>query len=122
MIHTTAGYLIYGAISLIVYLYIAYCLREFARKQAARRPWLAWIPIFDVYLMCTLAGHGAWWTIWMFIPIVDIIPAVIIIMRFARMRGHRGAFGLLLLIPLVNYIAMWVLAFGRPGRRLAPAY
>ena len=58
----------------------------------------------------------------MLIPIIQIIPILIIIMRFARMRGHRRAFGLLLLIPFANYIAMWVLAFGRPGRRMVPAY
>jgi len=72
--------------------------------------------------MCRLAGHRVLWTIWMFIPIVNLIPTVIMIMRFARMRGHRRAFGLLLMVPLVNYVAMWVLGPGRPGHRMAPAY
>ena len=58
----------------------------------------------------------------MFIPIVNLIPTVIMIMRFARMRGHRRAFGLLLMVPLVNYVAMWVLGPGRPGHRMAPSY
>lgn len=94
-------------------------MREIARKEGARRPWLAWIPIADVYLVCKLIGHGVLWTIWLFIPIVNLIPVVIIVMRLARMRGHRRVFGLLLLVPFLNYVIWWILAFGRPGPRLA---
>ena len=119
ILHTNAGYLVYGAIALIVFLYTAWCLRELARKEAARRPWLAWIPIADVYLVCTLVGHGVLWTIWLFIPIVNLIGVVVVVMKLARLRGHRRVFGLLLIVPFVSYVAWWVLAFGRPGPRLA---
>jgi len=59
------------------------------------------------------------WTIWLFIPIVNLIGVVVVVMKLARLRGHRRVFGLLLIVPFVSYVAWWVLAFGRPGPRLA---
>ncbi|MBK5093850.1 MAG: hypothetical protein JJE48_10105 [Actinobacteria bacterium] len=81
------------------------------------KPWLAWIPVLNVWLLCKVVGHGIVWTILCFVPLVDIVMTVLIALKLARACGRRRAYGLLLLIPLVNYMALWVLAFGhRPSR------
>src|SRR5437588_869200 len=45
----------------------------------ARQPgWAAIIPIFNIYILCVIAGKPAWWIILFLIPFVNIIAAIII--------------------------------------------
>ncbi|MHB8894363.1 MAG: DUF5684 domain-containing protein [Candidatus Geothermincolia bacterium] len=119
MIHTTTGYLIYGAIGLIVYLYTAYCLRAIARKQGYAHPWFAWVPFLDVYLFCRLViKHATWavlWTVLCIVPFVGFIFVAIICVKLSRSLHRNRWYGLLLFVPLVNYVVLWDLAFGLRG-------
>jgi glycopeptide antibiotics resistance protein len=110
LIHSTAGHIVYTAIGIVIFLFISYCLREFARKQATGHDWLAWVPVARFYLLSEICGHGLLWAFLMLVPVVNIVIFVIVAMKLARMRGHRRAFGLLLFIPLVQYFIMWNLA------------
>lgn len=112
MIHTTAGYLFYAAVGLVVYLYTAYCLREIARKQAYKRPWFAWVPILDVYMVCKLVGKGVFLTILCLLPFIDVIFLAILYVKLARLVHRNRWYGLLLFVPIVNFVVLWDLAFG----------
>ena len=112
MLHTTAGYLFYSVAALVIYLFSAYCLREMARKQAFSRPWFAWVPVLDVYLLCRVAGRGIVWTILVMLPFIDFIFLAIIFMRLSRRLHHNRFYGLLLLVPIIQFIVLWDLAFG----------
>jgi hypothetical protein len=112
MLHTAAGQYIFFVLNVIVYLYIAYCIRELARKQALPRPWLAWIPLANIYLLCRIVGKGVGWTILLLIPILDVIFIVLVALKLAR-RCHRNRwYGLLLLVPIVDLVVLWDLSFG----------
>ncbi len=65
-------------IGLGVYVYMAIALQTMAKKTNTKNSWLAWIPIANVYLMTQIAGISGWYTLTV----------------------------LLLIIPLVGYIAM----------------
>jgi len=112
LIHGTCANIFYSAIGLVVYLYIAYCLREIARKRGYSHPWFAWVPILDVYLLCRMAEKGVFWTILCLLPIVDVIFLAIIFVKLARVLHHNRWYGLLLLVPVVNYVVLWDLSFG----------
>jgi hypothetical protein len=102
-------------LGLIVYLYTAYCLREIARKRAVPRPWFAWVPVLNVYLLCSIVGHGIVWTVMMFVPLVNVVFWVLVALRLAKVCGRRRLYGVLFLIPLVNYVVLWSVAFGHRG-------
>ena len=40
-------------------------------EKAGQPGWGAIIPIYNVYLMCLIAGKPGWWTILFFIPLGD---------------------------------------------------
>lgn len=113
------GYVTYGIIALVCYLYMSYCLREIARKQAFERAWLAWVPVVNIYVLCRVAGKGLLWTVLALVPVVNIVIYPLLFMKLARARGRSRWYGLLLVPPLVNFIVMWDLAFGlrAPGDR-----
>jgi len=98
---------------LAVYVWAALCLHTIANKTNTPNGWLAWIPIANIYLMCKVAGKPGWWTILFFIPIVNIVFAIIVWMGIAEARGKPSWWGILMIIPLVNFVIMGILAFGR---------
>lgn len=116
MIRGTLAGIIYGATGIIIYLFCAYCLREIARKRALPHPWFAWIPILDVYVYCRAAtkktGRAVIWTVLCLLPIVDLVFIAIISVKLARVLHRNRWYGLLLVIPIVDFVVIWDLAFG----------
>ena len=102
----------------IVYVYMALALMTIAKKTNTKNPWLAWIPIANLYLMTDIA-QVPWWTM-LIVVFAGIIPyggiASIALMvwwfwKIAERRGFPGWYGILLLIPVVNIIIMGILAW-----------
>jgi len=100
-----------GLWGLVVYVWLALCLYMIANKTRIPNAWLAWIPIANLYLMCKVAGRAGWWTILFFIPLANIIIAIIIWMGIARARNKPSWLGILIIIPVVNLIIPGILAF-----------
>jgi hypothetical protein len=94
-----------------VYVWLALCLYVIAKKTNTPNEWLAWIPIANIYLMCKIAGKPGWWTVLFFIPIVNIVFAVIVWWGIAEARQKPGWLGLLMLVPIANLIIPGILAF-----------
>jgi hypothetical protein len=96
---------------LVVYVWIAICLQIIANKTNTPNGWLAWIPIANIYLMCKIADKPGWWIILFFIPIVNIVFAIIVWMGIAKATGKASWLGILMIIPLVNLVIPGILAF-----------
>lgn len=94
-----------------VYVWMALCLHIIANKTSTPNGWLAWIPIANLYLMCKVAGRAGWWTILLFIPLVNIVIAIIVWMGIAEARNKPSWLGILMIIPLVNLVIYGILAF-----------
>ncbi|MGN6367007.1 MAG: DUF5684 domain-containing protein [Phycisphaerae bacterium] len=69
----------------------------------ARQPgWAALIPIFNIYIICVIAGKPAWWIILFFIPLVNIIIAFIVWMDVAKYFGKSPAYAIgIVLLPII---------------------
>jgi len=94
-----------------VYVWVALCLHIIAKKTNTPNEWLAWIPIANIYLMCKVAGKPGWWTILFFIPLVNIVFAIIVWMAIAEARHKPSWLGILMIIPIVNFVIPGILAF-----------
>ena len=102
-----AGFLIW----LAPYVWMALCLHIIANKTSTPNPWLAWIPIANIYLMCKVADKPGWWLILFFIPLVNIVIAIIIWMGMAEARHQPSWLGILMIIPIASLVIPGVLAF-----------
>ena len=96
---------------LIVYVYFAVCFQKIAEKTSTENPWWAWVPILNILLMLKIAGKPMWWIILLFIPLVNIIIAILVFMAIAEKRGKPSWIGILMIVPLVNLFIPAYLAF-----------
>ena len=96
---------------LAAYVWFALCLHTIANKTGAPNGWLAWLPIANLYLMCQVAGRSGWWTVLFFIPLLNLIIAIIVWVGIAEARGKPAWLGILMIIPVINLIVPGILAF-----------
>ena len=106
-------------IFLAMYVYAALALQTIAKRLNNEKAWLAWIPIANIYLITQLVGIPGWWTLIVFAQIIPFVGALAflgvmgwILWLLAEKLNHPGWMGLLLLVPVVNLVVLWMLAWG----------
>ena len=83
-----------------------------AKKTGAEPVWFAWIPILNLILMAKIAGVELWTVILALLPIVNIFTIVWWWMKIAEGRGKPSWWGILMIVPIVNFVIMGMLAWG----------
>ncbi len=101
------------AILLIVYIYFCLCLQFIAVKTDTKYPWLAWIPLANIFLMCSIGKIRFWWILLLLVPIVNVIVDFFMWFKVIKARNKPGWLLILMILPLINYIVMGYLAFSR---------
>src|SRR4051812_6556874 len=75
----------------LLVLIIAGMWKVFAK--AGYPGWAAIIPIYNVYILCKVAGRPGWWLILFLIPFVNWIIMIVIGIDIARNFGKSAGFG-----------------------------
>lgn len=79
-------------------------------SKAGQPGWASIIPIYNIYIMCKVAGRPGWWVLLMFIPFVNFIIAIILTIDIAKNFGKGVGFGIgLIILPFIFYP---ILGFG----------
>ncbi|MBF0478908.1 MAG: DUF805 domain-containing protein [Candidatus Omnitrophica bacterium] len=97
-------------ILLFFYVIILCPVYILAKKLKVPAPFLAWIPGFNFYTLCKLAGRSGWWILFFFIPIVNLIISLVILCDICAACGKSKWLGIAGLIPLGSIILFWFLA------------
>lgn len=107
---SSAGVIVGLVIGLAVLVFMIAALWKVFTK-AGQPGWAAIIPIYNVYVMCKIAGRPGWWVILYIIPIVNIVISIIVSLDVAKAFGKSGAFGFfgLWLFGIIGYP---ILGFG----------
>jgi hypothetical protein len=79
--------------------------------KAGKPGWAAIIPFYNIWVMLEVAGRPGWWLILYFIPLVNILIAIIVSLDIAKAFGKSGVFGFFGLF-LFGFIGYPMLAFG----------
>lgn len=127
------------AIPLLFYLFIAFMLFLIARKTNTNMPWLAFIPVANVYLMVLIAGKPVWWFAAVVVPgllaailtgsgllpdsvasivsglasLVAIVLLLPIFLGIAAARGKAALWAILAWLPCTHPIGMAYLGLSR---------
>ena len=85
---------------LVAVLVIAGMWKVFTK--AGKPGWASIIPIYTVVVLLQIAGKPIWWIVLLFIPIVNIVIAVMVMISVAKAfgKGTGLALGLLFLSPI----------------------
>ncbi len=74
-------------------------------KKAGRKQWEAAVPVYNAIVLMKIIGRPTWWTILLFIPIINLIMFPVIWVETLRSFGKRSALDTFLgLITLGFYI------------------
>jgi hypothetical protein len=106
-----AGFmLVFFVVSIGLYAFFAYTLQLTAKKLGMENTWMAWVPVANLYLMVLMSEKPMWWLVMFFLPFANLIAFIVIWMAIAEKRGKPNWWGLLMLVPLVQFYAAYYLA------------
>jgi len=72
--------------------------------KAGHPGWAAIVPIYNIYILTQMTNKPAWWVVLFFIPLVNLIAAVIISIELAARFGKSTGYGIgLALLGFVFY-------------------
>lgn len=92
----------------IIVLLIASMWKVF--EKAGHPGWAAIVPIYNIYIMTQIGGKEAWWIAMFFVPIANIIFAVMLMIAIAEKFGKDAGFGIGL--ALLGFVFWPILGFG----------
>ena len=87
------------------YLFFCYCCQSLCQKTGKKPGALVWFPILKVFPLLTAASMSPWWLL--AFPLAPLVWCF----KIAKARGKNAAFGILLLLPIINVIPFLYLAF-----------
>jgi hypothetical protein len=96
---------------LLVHLFLSFCSKSICTKANSQPGFLIWIPVFQIIPLLRAAGMSAWWFLLCIIPVFNILPGVIWSVKIVHARSLNALVIVMLLIPGLNIIAFFVLAF-----------
>ncbi|AKG24246.1 DUF5684 domain-containing protein [Calothrix sp. 336/3] len=97
------------------YLFSSYCFYNIYQKLGEPNAWFAWVPILNNWIMLKAGDQSPWWLIGFFIPLVNIVALVFLIIAFVNIvkkLGKNPWMILLMIVPIVNFFILYNFAFG----------
>ena len=79
-------------------------------EKAGKPGWAALIPIYNIYVLCLIAGRPGWWLLLFLIPFVNIVVSILVSLDVAKKFGKGLGFGLGL--AFLGFIFWPILGFG----------
>jgi hypothetical protein len=95
--------------SLLIVFFYLFCYWKIFTK-AGKPGWAVLIPIYNTLVQLEIIGREWFWILLMFIPGVNIVIGVVMILDLAKVFGKDTAFGCLMV--LFPYVMIPLLAFG----------
>ncbi len=102
--------LVVGLISLALVIFLIASYWKMYIK-AGQPGWAAIVPFYNIYVLLKLVGRPGWWLILFFIPLVNLIMSIILMIDLAKAFGRGGGFAVLLIF--LPYVGVPILAFGQ---------
>ena len=79
--------------------------------KAGKPGWAALIPIYNIYVLLQIVGRPGWWLILFFIPVVNVVVALLVSIDLAKSFDKSAVWGIILLF-ILNAIGYLILGFG----------
>jgi hypothetical protein len=79
-------------------------------QKAGRPGWFSLIPLYNLIVLCEIAGKPVWWAAMLICPVVNILFLVLLSFALAKRFGQGAGFGMGLF--LMGPVFYPLLAFG----------
>jgi len=98
-------------IALLLYLFFSYCCMLICQKAGKKPGVLVWLPILQKFALLRAANMSCWWFVAYFVPVLNLVAAILWCFKIAKARGKTAWVGLFLLLPIIHLFAFLYLAF-----------
>ncbi len=102
-----------GFFILAVYVYYAFAWMNIAKRMKYKNPWLAWIPIANLFLFPILAKKHWTYGFLLLIPIANLIFTIIWFWKILELRGYKKELSLIYIGTIIPYLSSfaWIALF-----------
>jgi hypothetical protein len=77
--------------------------------KAGQPGWAVIVPFYNVYVLLKIVGRPGWWLAMFFVPVANVVFAIIVMIDLAKAFGKGGGFAVLLI--LLPFVGMPILAW-----------
>jgi hypothetical protein len=71
--------------------------------KAGQPGWAVIVPFYNIYVLIKIAGRPGWWLAMFFVPLANVVFAIVLMIDLAKAFGKGGGFAvLLILFPFVG--------------------
>ncbi|MCS7134428.1 MAG: hypothetical protein NZ889_01030 [Candidatus Pacearchaeota archaeon] len=103
------GYIFLLVLFIGLYVYHSFAWMTIAKKLKYKKPWLAWIPIVQLFLLPILAKKHWTYGFLFLIPLVNIVFIVICLWKIFERRKYPGELSLVFAAVMVPFVNIFVL-------------
>ncbi|MDA3900199.1 MAG: DUF5684 domain-containing protein [Spirochaetes bacterium] len=105
-----------GPVTVAIIIYLAVLIVLIAGwwkvfTKAGKPGWAILIPIYNIIVMLEVVNRPLWWIILLFIPIVNFVVLIMIVIDLAKSFGKSTGFGILTIF--FPFICIPILGFGK---------
>lgn len=94
-------------VSVLFYAIFAILLGKIFKK-AGEESWKAWVPIYNSWVMLELGGQKGFWAVLSFVPIVNIVAAIMLYVAQYHIGLKLGKGGWFVIIAIL-FPAIWII-------------
>jgi hypothetical protein len=89
----------------VLYVYYALVWMTIAKKLKYNKPWIAWIPIVNIFLLPILAKKNWLWGFIFLVPIVNIVFFIMWTWKIYELRKYPGWLSLASLLGIIPILS-----------------
>lgn len=119
---TAAGAGMSMGIMLLYFAIIAVMIAAYWKifTKAGKPGWASIIPIYNIYTLLQIVQKPVWWLILFFIPVVNVITAIIVMLNLGKAFGKSTGWSVIFLV-IFSSLGMLMLGFGSSTYQLGGA-
>lgn len=110
-------------IGLASYVFMSWALMVVGNKIGIKDSWFVWVPLLNLVFFVRVAQINPWLLLLLIVPGINAIFMIYFVavayMNMAEKRGLEKMLGLLVFVPVVNYIFTGYLAWGNITPKVA---
>lgn len=98
----------YFVVLAAVYVLGSLATYKLYKKAGVNHAWMAWVPVLNAWPYFWVIGKSSWNILWGFVPIVNIIFAIIWQVKFLNAFGFSGHWLWFTLLPGVGGLILFI--------------
>jgi hypothetical protein len=109
--------------ALLLHLCCSFCVALICLKVDKPGGIMAWLPILQAFPLLHAAGMSGWWFLASFVPVLNLVAAILWCVKICNARGKNGILAFFLMVPGISILAFLYLAFSngeKPKKSAGP--